>query len=71
MWLDLGGDASLVVGVITVRVVIFPESPEGSASTQWIGIARSGWSKIPEASIPVSILSVSESELVSADRIDT
>ena len=30
-----------------------------------------GWSKIPEASIPVSILSVSESELVSADRIDT
>jgi hypothetical protein len=32
---------------------------------------ESGWSKIPEASIPVSILSVSESELVSADRIDT
>ena len=30
-----------------------------------------GWSKISEASIPVSILSVSESELVSADRIDT
>ena len=35
------------------------------------GQACPGWSKIPEASIPVSILSVSESELVSADRIDT
>ena len=30
-----------------------------------------GLSKIPEVSIPVSILSASESELVSADRIDT
>jgi hypothetical protein len=35
------------------------------------GVPKPGWSKIPEASIPVSILSVSESELVSADRIDT
>jgi hypothetical protein len=30
-----------------------------------------GWSKIPEASILVSILSESESELVSADGIDS
>ena len=34
-------------------------------------IPRSGLSKIPEASILVSILSVSESELGSADGIDS
>jgi hypothetical protein len=35
------------------------------------GSCDSGLSKIPEASILVSILSVSESELVSADGIDS